>query len=189
MAITLAIRGAGDPQRRQRRVVLLLAYISAVYAGLAALRRDAWPFVTHGYAFHRVDSSQPLTYLRFSAIDANGREWPVSAGALSPIHERTLHQWMWIFYQTLDAPQQQRVMAFLLSRVESARQRLAANASIGHARWLGPLAAPPWFYPLRREEFSSAPYTGLRVDLVTCIPDRKLRSQGCSSRTFAEVAR
>ena len=153
------------------------------------MRRDAWPFFTHGLFFHRVDSAQKFSSVRFVAVDSNGAEWIVPSDSWSPIYERTLQQWFLMHFQKLPSQQRARVLGFLLSRAEAARTRVLAGSWIGHHRLLGPVAAPPWFSPLQSRAESRAPYTALRVYIVTCVPADKIKSGMESKEILAEFHR
>jgi hypothetical protein len=127
--------------------------------------------------------------VRFVAVDANGAEWIVPSDSWSPIYERTLEQWFLMHFQKLTPHERERVLGFLLNKAEVARDRVLAGLWIGHRRLLGPLAAPPWFSPLQSQAESRAPYTALRVYIVTCIPAEKLESGTESKEILAEFHR
>ena len=89
VAIIVAIRLTG----RRGAVAALFAYIVAVLAALAIMRRDAWPFATHGVFLEKADAQRPLSTMRFVAVDKSGQEHPIDPDSWSPIHVRTLAVW------------------------------------------------------------------------------------------------
>ena len=158
VAIIVAIRLTG----RRGAVAALFAYIVAVLAALAIMRRDAWPFATHGVFLEKADAQRPLSTVRFVTVDKSGQEHSIDPGSWSPIHVRTLAVWWLVDFPRLNAPEQRRVMAFLLQNAEAAR---TARRSV-----LRFLAAPPWYSTEPAVSPSNIPYAAIRAYLVTRIP-------------------
>src|SRR5438128_401145 len=121
VAIVIAVRVIRTERVRRSAVTILVLYILALHLALAAARRDAWPFVTHGVFLESGDEHRPFSVPRFVGVDRFGREHRIDARSWSPIHERTLAIWWLVHFNRLTAEEKESVMTFLLHRAESAR--------------------------------------------------------------------
>jgi len=178
VAAVIAVRLARTERARRYAVNALFLYVLAVHAVLAAARRDAWPFATHGVFLEKADEQRPLSNVRFVGVDNSGREHPLDPDSWSPISVRTLEVWWLVDFPRLSPHEQKSVMAFLLEKAQAAR---VARPSV-----LRLLAAPPWYSTEPAEAASTLPYAGFRAYLVTRIPAQKLATRAESSRLLAQ---
>lgn len=156
----------GPPRFRRGAVTLLVLYVGLIHLGVVLTEREAWPFVNYQVLHGRADMDTRLWRLDFFAIDAHGHSWRVDPYAFEPLHQMPLQSWVRFNMPATQRETRREATAFLLQKVESARQRLAAGKPIGFDRYLGPFAAPYWFLMPRHLEASSEPYRELRIDLV-----------------------
>ncbi len=175
LVIVAVVRRSRTGVIRRRAVTALILYITAVLAGLAAARRDAWPFATHGAFLEASDARRPFTNVRFVAVDASGREHLLDQRSWAPISVRTLDVWWLVNYRRLRAEQQREVMAFLLDKAENARS--SRPTVLRH------VASPPWYSADPAAPPSNAEFVALRAYLVTRTPAEKL-ARGVESSTL-----
>jgi len=170
VAFTVVIRVTRD----RRAVVALFAYVIAVHFGLVFLKRDGWPFATHGVFLESGDESRPLSSPRFDAIDANGREYELDARTWLPLSERTVATWCLMSFRRLTAEERDAAVAYLLRKAQTSR----AIFSI----------APDW-YGVDTHQAPAARATALRILLVTRVPAEKLENGRESSQILAQSSR
>ena len=181
VAVVAVLRFTSTTTGRRRVVTILVVYVVLLHGALAAARRDAWPFVTHGVFFERADERRPFSNVRFVAVDRSGQEHRIDPRSWSPIHDRTLEVWWLIEFDRLNPGEQQRAMAFLLDRAEDARSRRPPLVSV--------LAAPYWYSVESPPPPSNVPYVAFRAYLVTRTPIQKLTSGSESRQLLAEFRR
>ena len=181
VGIVVVLRFARDVIGRRRMVTILVLYILVLHAVLAATRRDAWPFVSHGLFLEKSDGRRPFSNVRFVAVDQMGREQQIDPHAWSPIHDRTLAVWWLVEFDRLNPEERRQVMAFLLDKAEEARRA-------GRSR-LREVAAPHWYAVESAPPPSKVPYVVFRAYLVTRTPAQKLANGSESALLLAEFHR
>ncbi|MDQ6801195.1 MAG: hypothetical protein M3041_10195 [Acidobacteriota bacterium] len=187
--IVVALRVTHDTNRRRHLVTILIFYVLAVHGLLAAERRDAWPFSTHGVFLESGDERRPFSNVAFFGVDRTGQEHRIDPNSWSPVHVRTLAVWWLMNFDRLDSEDQRRVMRFLLTKAEEARRVVGSGGRIGPSRFLGIAAAPFWYSVDLTPPPSNDPYVGLRAYIVTRIPGEKFRTGAESRHVIAEIAR
>jgi hypothetical protein len=165
-ALLVALSERGRTFSRRRSVDLFLAY--AVLASFAAglSQRDAWPFAKWPMAGGRAEADYSV--IRIVGVDEAGVEQKVDYRAWQPMAFDELMPWMHRTFQRLPHASQDRIVAYLLGKAESARSRARAGGGAGYLdRFLGPLAAPefdlhprPWSSP---DAVPPRPFVSLRV--------------------------
>ena len=171
LAILIVIRLTGD----RRAVIALFGYVVAVHAVLAAAKRDAWPFATHGAFLEAGNEHRPLSVLRMTGVDRDGRERAIDARAWAPVSDRTLSIWWLMNRRRLSPQDQDDAMAFLLRKAQSRP-----------ANFL--FAAPNWYAVERTPQWAGPP-SALRVLLVTRVPAQKLEDGTESSQLIGQYPR
>lgn len=167
--IVLAERRDAKATLRATRSVFI-AYIVAVSLAAGALQANLWPLsswsLMTGAPLRRYGENPP--YLRIVAVDAEGAERAIDYRAVEPFAIEELMAWMRSSFFTLPPAAQDSAAAYLLTRVNVARERVREGKSPGtQGRLLGPLRAPfHLLHPKRWTSPATVPgtaFVGLRV--------------------------
>jgi hypothetical protein len=127
---------------------------------------------------------------QFYGLDASGSQWRLDPWTWTPVYDSILQYWVDQGLPRLNDEQRERALAFLLSRAERSRVRLAAASPLGRERLLGPAGAPYWLLLPRQTRVPDRPYAGLRIDSACWLPSEKLADPRRESRvTLAELRR
>lgn len=169
VALGLRVRRR-EGEGRRRAVQHLIAYVLVLSALAGALQRDAWPFTSHTIAVGRARADSRVCQTSFLGVDGAGRAWPLDPYTFTPVFDSILQYWVEQALPRLDRAQRERVLAFLLARAESSRERLAAGRAVGPQRLLGRAAAPYWLLLPRRPAVPGSPYSGLRIERACWTP-------------------
>lgn len=144
-------RGWIAPRRCFVNLFLAYAVLASFAAGLS--QRDAWPFSKWPMAGGRAEAE--YSAIRIVAVGEDGVERGIDYRAWQPMAFDELMPWMHRTFPRLPRASQDRVVAHLLQKAESARSKARAGGGAGYLdRFLGPLAAPefdlhprPWSHP------------------------------------------
>jgi len=181
VGIVIVLRFTRSVIQRRHRMTILVFYILGLHALLAATRRDAWPFVSHGLFLEKSDERRPFSNVRFVAVDQVGREYQIDPNSWSPVHDRTLAVWWLVEFHRLNPEEQRQVMAFLLDKAEEWRRARRSR--------LRDLAAPYWYSVESAPPPSNVPYVVFRAYRVTRTPAQKLANGSESALLLAEFRR
>lgn len=185
LLVALSERGWTSPRRRFVNVFLAYAVAASFGAGLS--QKDAWPFSKWPMAGGRAEAVG--SNVRIVGVDADGVERGIDYRAWQPVAFDELVPWMHRTFPRLPRESQDRVVAHLLERAESARRRARAGEGAGYLdRFLGPLAAPefdlhprPWSSV---ESVPSRPFVGLRVYRETWVQEERRRDPSRVTRVL-----
>ena len=152
-ALLVALSELGRLAPRRRFVNLFLAYAIAASFAAGLSQRDAWPFSRWPMAGGRAEAE--YSAIRIVGVDEDGVERGIDYRAWQPMAFDELMPWMHRTFPRLPRASQDRVVAQLLEKAESARSKARAGEGAGYLdRFLGPLAAPefdlhprPWSRP------------------------------------------
>jgi hypothetical protein len=164
LLVRLSERQRIGPRRRFVNIFLLYAIAASFGAGLS--QKDAWPFAKWPMAGGR---AEPLgSAIRIVAVDEDGIEQGIDYRAWQPMAFDELVPWMHRSFPRLPRASQDRLVAYLLEKAESARRRASTGEGVGYLqRFLGPLAAPE--FDLHPRSWSAPgqvpprPFVALRV--------------------------
>jgi hypothetical protein len=183
--IALGIAVTRSKSARRRRVIsLFIAYTIAVNLFSGITQIDNWPFASYTLAAFRARTHLPVCLTQFVPVDASGREYLADTYAFSPVYSSILQYWFESNYASLAPADQRTVLTFLTAKAEAARQRQMRGSPFGFERLLGPAAAPYWWLLPRSREYSTLPYTSMRVYRWCAVPDELLRNPRAASRTL-----
>jgi len=142
--VALGLAAAYSIQRnpKTRYVVnLLIAYTIVVSFAVGFTQRENWPFSTWPFIAGRV--ARPATFPRIVAIDAEQNEHQIDYRAWEPLEFDELIAWKEQFFQQFDAAAKDRIAAYLLDHVDTARRQWSAGERRHYFdRFFGPLSAP-----------------------------------------------
>lgn len=163
------IRWERSPERRKRRVLLLLLYICAAHLAIIVMQRDNWPIsnyrLLHGRA--RLETGQ-LFRIGFFGVDKQGREWRIDPYAWRGISDWHLQYWFEVHFAALNQEERKQVVRWLYGLAEGQRGELARGKTSPSI--LGPLTAPQWWMFPRELAVPAEPYVALRVYKDTWYP-------------------
>jgi hypothetical protein len=128
------------PNRRSV-VNLLVAYTIIVSFAVGFTQRESWPFSTWPFIAGRV--ARPSTFPRIVAIDAEQNEYQIDYRAWEPLEIDELMAWKDQFFPRFDPAAKDRIAAYLLDHVDTARRQWSAGERRHYFdRFFGPLSAP-----------------------------------------------
>jgi len=166
LVLGLAVRraaGGADGAGRRRAVVRFVAYVLLLEAAVGLSQVDDWPFTSHTIAVGRARADSRVCRTEIFGVDDGGREWRLDPYSFTPVYHSILEYWLEQAPARLGEAQRREAGAFLLSRAEESRARLARGGALGPARVLGRAGAPYWLLLPRAPEVPAAPYAGLRA--------------------------
>jgi hypothetical protein len=142
VALGLAAAYSIHRNPKTRYVVnLLIAYTIFVSFGVGFTQRESWPFSTWPFIAGRV--ARPSTFPRIVAIDAKQNEHQIDYRAWEPLEFDELMAWKGQFFPQFDAAAKDRIAAYLLDHVDTARRQWSVGERRHYFdRFFGPLSAP-----------------------------------------------
>ncbi|MFO1111707.1 MAG: hypothetical protein U1E61_21260 [Bradyrhizobium sp.] len=184
--VVLGLAAAWSTYRRPGRRVavnLLIAYTILLSFAVGFSQRESWPFSTWPFIAGRV--ARPSTFPRIVAIDAQGKEYQIDYRAWEPFEFDEIMAWKDRHFAGFDTPTKDRVAAYLLNHVDTARQQWAASERRHYFdRFFGPLSAP--LFLGHRAYWDAAvpdrPLTGLRFYQETWDVEQRARDPSSISR-------
>jgi hypothetical protein len=137
------IRRTTDPNTRQATNVLLI-YALAVSFAAGISQRDMWPFSSWKMMVGLTPPATPtLPSLRVVGVQPNGSERNIDFRAWKPLSLEELYSWLQHDFFQLDLDSRDRVGAYLLSDMNTARlEALSAAGLPWSSPVLGRLSAP-----------------------------------------------
>jgi hypothetical protein len=190
LLVALSELGIVGPRRRFINVFVAYAVAASFAAGLS--QRDAWPFSKWPMAGGRAEAE--YSTVRIVGVDEDGVEHGIDYRAWQPMAFDELMPWMHRAFPRLPRASQDRVVAHLLEKAESARRKARAGGGPGYLdRFLGPLAAPefdlhprPWSSP---EAVAARPFVSLRVYRETWNQEERRRDPSRVARRLLYESR
>lgn len=182
IAAGLSTRGA---VASRPMVNIFILYTLGLSFGAGLLQREVWPFSAWPLVAGKVP--QIVTQPRILAFDADGKEHEIDYRAWAPLEFDELMGWEEKTFAVLDRESKDRVAAYLLGVVETARQRWAAGDPERHFdKYLGPFSAP--FFLGHPDRWAAGvrvpgrPFVGLRIFKETWSLEERSRDPGRFSR-------
>ena len=120
---------------------LLILYVVTLTLGVAFIQLDFWPFSAWPLIamYHPAEAS----HVRLAVADAAGVEYPIDARAFGTLSYPEITAWVEGAFPKLDDARKRATFAWLLARVESAREHRVRTGSFPRAAApLGALTAP-----------------------------------------------
>ena len=184
VGLLAAVRQRG----RERPVAFLNAFLGVALGFSFApivTQRDNWPF--SAWPLVALYAPETMTQVRVVALDALGREHEIDFRAWRPLDFGELFSWLQGPFQRLAPAERDAAFAYLLYRVEAARQRALEHGLSGQG-WLGPLETPSFVLHPRRwkgpDTTPREPFVGLRLYRETWSPEMRARD-GSVARKLA----
>ncbi len=165
--------------RRKSHASALIAYTLIVVFIVGAVPIDLWPFADWPLiaAYHKRDA----TNVHITAVDRDGIEREIDARAWGSLSMLELAAWLDGPFRSLSARDKSDACAFLLERIERARQDAIAHAAV---RSPSPLASPYFILttPFWDDGIPPRPFVALRIYREAWDLEQRLRNPQAFSR-------